>query len=145
MVYNLAQSYYVSDNWEALLPIAEQLVEIDPLNQNAYSFLAQALIRLERDQEGVAVLDEREALEYFMEGLGLQFAGDDLVVAGQLVNNGAPAGSNVTLRVHFYDVEGGSLGTQEATVELGAEGEPVVFQVVAPEDETLFGFRYELI
>ncbi len=145
VVYNLAQSYYLSDQFEELLPVAEQLLEVDPLNFNAYSFLGQALLQLDRQDEGLEVLDQRDELEYVIEGLGLQFAGDDIVVAGEMVNRGAAAGTAIQLRFHFYDVDGDDLGSQDLTVDLAAEGEPAVFQLAAPDTPTLFGFRYEVL
>lgn len=145
IVYNLAQTLYVAERWEELVPAARRLVEVDPLNANAYTFLAQALIRTEQEDAGLQVLDEREALTYVMEAIGLQLAGEQIVAAGQIMNRSAPAGTTVDLRIHFYDVEGTLLASEDTSVELGPEGESVVFQVAAPDDDTLFGYRYEEI
>ncbi len=144
-VLNLAQTLYLAEEWEELESVARQLTEVDPYSENAFRFLAQALVRLDREQEAVEQLDRLEALPWVIDDMNLQVAGDALVVVGQVTNRAEGAGTAVNLRFHFFDAEGNAAGTSDTSIQLPGEGESGVFQVEAPGDGDLFGFRYEVL
>lgn len=144
--FNLAQSLYLSDNFEGLAEVAPRLVEVDPGNPTAYQFLAQALIQHEDDESGgIEAYDAGENLEFTVQQLELVPVQGGTALVGFVINRSAESGQAVDLRVHFYSYQGNELGSEDVTVNLEAEGEPVQFQVTAPSDPALFGFRYEIM
>jgi tetratricopeptide (TPR) repeat protein len=140
---NLAQTLYLSEEWEGLERVSQHLADIDPYNENAYRFQAQALVRLDREQDAVQVLDRLEALPWIIDDLSLQAAGQDLVVVGQVTNRTEAEGTAVNLRFHFFDAEGNAAGTADSSIQLPGADESGVFQVEAPA-ANVFGFRYEV-
>lgn len=143
--FNLAQTLYLSDQWEELLEVTENLMEVDPYSEHAYRYRVQALVRADREQEAVALLEQMEALPFTVDDMGLQPGGRDVVLVGLVTNKAQDAGSSVRFRFHFYDVSGAAVGSVEESVQLGAEGQPVQFQVEAPSVPGLFGYRYEVL
>jgi len=144
-LYNFVQSLYFADMLTELLEPAQALVQIDPNNRNAYSFIAQALVHASREQEAVSFLERQQALPFDVAGLNMGVFPDAVAVAGQATNRNAAPGSTVRLRFHFYDLQGASVGTQDVTVTLGAVEAPVGFQVDLATTRDVIGYRYEVL
>lgn len=142
---NLAQTLFLAEEWEDLERVSGRLADLDPYNENAYRFQAQALVRMDREQEAVQVLDRLEALPWVIDDMNLQAAGQAIVVVGQVTNRTEDPGTEVNLRFHFFDGEGNPAGTADGVIQLPGEGESGVFQVEAPSADNLFGFRYEVL
>ncbi|TVR53165.1 MAG: hypothetical protein EA421_11840 [Gemmatimonadales bacterium] len=140
---NLAQTLFLAEEWEGLERVSEHLTDIDPYNENAYRFQAQALVRLDREQDAVQVLDRLEALPWVIDDMSLQAAGQALVVVGQVTNRSEAEGTAVNLRFHFFDAQGNAAGTADSSIQLPGADESGVFQVEAPA-ANVFGFRYEV-
>ena len=140
---NLAQTLYLAEEWEELERTSVQLSEIDPHNENALRYQAQALVRLDREPDAIQVLERLEALSWSIDDMNLQSAGQDLVVVGQFTNRSADEGTAVNLRFHFFDAEGTAAETVDTSIQLPGADESGVFQVEAPAND-LFGFWYEV-
>jgi tetratricopeptide (TPR) repeat protein len=145
-IYNMAQSLYLADDFEALLEATRPLLEVDTHNENAYRFRAQSLVQLDRQDEAIAVLEEMEALPFYVDALELQPANGGVAILGLVINQHQDPGTQVRLRVHVYDEQGSRLGSEDVTVQLGAPEEAVQFQGnVSVEPRSAFGFRYEVL
>ncbi len=144
-IFNLAQTYFLAENWEALEHAAERLIELDPYNEDAYRFLAQSLV--ERGDENAAVewLEEMEALPFGLQELTLQQVEGGFVLVGMVTNRTMDEGTPVRIRFNFTDVDGQTVESEEVEVPApGADG-AAEFQVDLPTDEVLFAFDYEVL
>lgn len=144
VVFNLAQTLYLMEAWEELETISAHLLEIDPLNELAYRFRANALLQLDQGDEAMEVYTTGEDLPIVLDEVSLRSSGADLVLGGQLSNHGAPAGTEVRLVFTFYEINGGELGTGEATVRFEAQGEARAFELDVPPGD-VFGFSYRVM
>lgn len=145
-IFNLSQSLYLAEDYEQLHEVSSALVEIDSHNPVAYQIKAQALLQHADDEAGgLAAYEQGENLEFSIAGLEIVPADGGTALVGFVTNLAGEAGQSVDLRIHFFDYQGGALGTEDVTVQLEEEAEPVQFQVRAPDDGGLFGFRYEVV
>ncbi len=146
-LYNYAQSLYFAEMWEELVPVGEQLLELDTHNRNAYQILATALVQLDREQEASAIIEAFGGLPFHIGGmyLGPFPDGSGAAVVGRVTNQLADPGSTVRLRVFFYDVSGQQVGTDEVSVTLGAIEEGVDFQADLLTNADVVGYRYEVL
>ncbi len=143
-LYNYAQSLYLADQTDELLSVAERLVELDTHNENAHLFLTQALVEADRQDDAVDVLEMLEALPFDLDGFQLQPDMQGASLFGQAWNRTEPAGSEVRILIHFLDLDGNQIGTEEIAVPLGEPEEPVGFQVDFNSDVPVAGFYYEV-
>ena len=144
-LYNYAQALYFAESWEELIPVAEDLVELDTHNRNAYQILATGLVQLEREQEASQVIERFGGLPFHVGGMYLGPLPDGAAVVGRITNQMADPGSTVRVRVFFYDVGGQQVGSQEASVTLGAFEEGADFQVDLITNADVAGYRYEIL
>jgi len=143
---NLLQTYYASENDEAVPDAAEDLLEADPLNGDAWIILTRAYSEMEQPEEANRVFNEYNAIGYQAEDLMLQpIQGGGAEVTGTLVNNSAEPGSTVTLRFHFGGGDGQELGTTDIRVQLPAAEEGVQFSGTFNSSEIVTGYRYEVV
>ncbi|TVP42221.1 MAG: tetratricopeptide repeat protein [Gemmatimonadales bacterium] len=143
-VFNFAQTLYINEEWTELEQVTAKLLEIDELNALAYRFRANALLQLGREDEAMDVYTTGEDLPIVMDEITIRPGGSDVVLAGQLSNHTAPAGTEVRLRFTFYDVRGAEIGTRETTVRFEGEGEARAFEVEIPDGD-LFGYGYRVM
>ncbi len=144
--FNHLQALFIADQVDEFLDVAEQVIEVDPNNLQAYQMLAQTLVQQDREPEAVEVIDRMEALPFFVRGLELHPVDGGVALVGQVVNNQVDAeGSTARLRIRFYNTEGEEVGTAETEVELAGYEEPVQFQADLATDRDVFGFRYEVL
>ncbi len=144
--YNLAQTLYLSEQFEALVPVAQRLVEIDPYNKNAYLLLAQALNRTGDDQAAVRAMEQREALPFEILDTEISaLPAGGAVVSGSLTNFTLDEGTPVVVRWHFIDVNGQDQGTAEVIVPVPAPDQTTGFTAELGEGESLMGYFYEVV
>ncbi|TVP78049.1 MAG: hypothetical protein EA352_02665 [Gemmatimonadales bacterium] len=145
-IFNLSQSLYLAEDYEQLHEFATRLVEIDSHNPIAYQLQAQAYLQHADDEAaGLAAYEQGETLPFSVTQLEIVPADGGTALVGFVTNLAGQAGQTVDLRLHFFDYEGAALGTEEVSVQLEGEAEPVQFTVRAPDDPGLFGFRYEVV
>lgn len=145
-VFNLAQSYFESEDWEALLPVGQRLLEIDEHNSNTYTILAKALIETGDEQEAVRILEAGQSLPFNLEGAQLRPnpAGGG-TVTGQLTNNTLDPGTSVTVRVHFSAEDGSEIGTTDVQVSAPGQGMSEVFRADLTSTESVMGYYLEAV
>ena len=145
-VFNLAQSLYEAGNWDDLIPVARDLLEIDGYNPDSYTILAQGLVETDQSQEAVQVLQTREGLAFRIEESQLtpRTAGGGSV-SGQLVNNTLDPGAVVTIRVHFNGEDGAEIGAIDIRVTAPAQGNAELFRADLTSEESVLGYYYEVV
>jgi tetratricopeptide (TPR) repeat protein len=142
---NLANSYYQSERYDDLAPLADTLVQRYPYETVNYNLLANA--RTETgDQDGaLVVLEGREALTFEFLRAQLGPDGDEMyALEGTVMNKSAAGGSEVTIPVHFLSESGQVLMTEPLTLALPAAGETAGFQVQVQSGTPIVGFRYDM-
>jgi tetratricopeptide (TPR) repeat protein len=153
--YNRALALYRLEQWEALIPVAERVVEMDPLNYNARIILFNAHRGIaERAGQGtpaqreaaaraLAVLEAAEELPLHMTDVSLTGGVEAPVqVEGQAVGTGQ-TGAPVTLEFTVYGA-GGELGRATTTVQRPGRDQAATFTLSIPTDEPVTGWRYQV-
>lgn len=156
--FNLSQASYLAadgaeegtevkdEMWQLLAVAGEQLIALDPQNENAYRLYAQGLVRTGRDQQAVPLLETMEGLQY--EVLGTQFQpmeGGGGIVRGEIHNRTLAPGTPVRLRFVFSSATGQELGSQEVQVQAGAPESAVPFEVEFESTADVNGYKYEVV
>lgn len=145
-LFNLAQSLYEAGNWDDLIPIARDLLELDGYNPDSYTILAQGLVETDQSQEAVEILQRREGLAFRLEQSTLQpRAAGGGSVSGQLVNNTLESGTVVTIRVHFNGDDGAGIGATDIRVTAPEQGGAEPFRADFTSDESVLGYYYEIV
>lgn len=140
--YNYALALFKLERWANLVPVAERLVELDPLNENARIILFNAYKGMAEASEGareeefrnqaLRTLEQIEALPVYLEEVRFEAPPEATpVIAGQVVGNAATPGQQVVLDFTFYGPDGVA-GTQTVTVAAPAKGEAAAFQAPLP-------------
>jgi tetratricopeptide (TPR) repeat protein len=132
-------------DWATLVPVAQRLNELDTHTRLSYTFHFNSLLQTGNGEAAQEVYDRMEALPFEIGGLQLAGVQGGAAVAGIVTNRNAAPGSQARIRVHFYDGSGTSVGTQDATVNLGAAGEAIQFQVDLSTSADVMGYRYEVL
>lgn len=139
----MTQTLFFGERFEEVIPMAEQLVELDPYNFFGYQFLSQSLLRMGREEEATEMYNQQEALPFHMDQVEIQ--GDPAgggSVFGALTNKTLEAGMTLTFNVTFYDTNGQELGSESQDVIVGQAEEQVVFQVDFSSSTAATGFSY---
>ncbi len=145
-VFNLAQSLYDAEEWEALIPVARRLVDLDGYNADSYTILAQALVNIGSDQDAVVLLNQREELPFRFEGGQLRpRAAGGGSFAGSVVNNTLEPGATVSVRVHFNGDDGAEVGVVDVRVVVPDQGNRAEFQADLTSGESVVGYYLEVV
>ncbi len=145
-VYNYAQSLFEAEQWEVLLDVGRNLVELDGYNSSSYAILARALINTGDEQEAVRVLQMGEDLAFNLESSQLQprSAGGGSVTA-DLINKSLDAGTTVTVRVHFISDDGVTVGSTDVRIDAPDPDVAQSFRADLTSEENILGFYFEVI
>jgi hypothetical protein len=142
---NLANSYYQSERFEDLAPLADTLVQRYPYEKVNYNLFANALTETGNEDGALAVLEGREALSFEFLRVQLGPAGEEMYsLEGTVMNKSAAGGSEVTIPVHFLSDGGQVLITEPLTLSLPATGETAGFQIQVQSGTPIMGFRYDM-
>jgi len=141
--FNRANALFAMESWEALTPVGERLLELDPLGKNALLIAARARLETGNRDGAVEILQRVDAAPVYLEGLRVRSAGAGTSVEGRVTGNVAPAGSHVELRFSFFGDGGMLLGTVTTTLAAPAQGEGENFVVTF--DGRALAYRYELV
>lgn len=145
-VYNYAQSLFEAEQWEVLLDVGRDLVELDGYNSSSYAILARALINTGDEQEAVRILQMGEDLAFNLESSQLQprSAGGGSVTA-DLINKSLDAGTTVTVRVHFISDDGVTVGSTDVRIDAPDPDVAQSFRADLTSEENILGFYFEVI
>lgn len=145
-VYNLGQSLFEAEDWEALIPVAQQLMELDPNNPQTYLLLGYALARTDREAEAGAVLEASEALPFTLDGYQLQpRSGGGATVGALLTNRTLETGTVIEMRVHFSGENGSEIGTVDVRVEAPPPEQARQVTAEIRSAEIVAGFYFEIL
>ena len=140
---NLANTYYQSQRYQALLPLAGELVDRYPLESVNYNLLANAHRELENPETALSVLQLRDGLEFeFLRSQLTTISEGVYSVEGQVMNKSATAGSEVTIPVQLLGEEGQVVMREDLLITLPAEGEASSFLLQFEIEEPVSGFQY---
>ena len=135
-----------SEDWEALIPAARELLLLDPLNGNVWIFMTRAYSELDRSEEANVVFGEYQAIGYEIQSLQLDVRSDGgASIVGALRNNTAEQGGTVTLRFHFGGPDGEVMGTTDIRIQIPAAEESVEFVGDFSSSDVVTGYKYEVV
>lgn len=140
---NYTFSLYKQDRWADVIPVAQQLLTLDPLNENAMLVLAQAFRELNRGNEGVAIRERLRDAPVYVTDLALRSENNQAVASGKVVGNAARAGTPIRLLVTFSTPKG-DVGTQTVNVAAPAKGESTPFEARLDSQARVTSFRYQV-
>jgi tetratricopeptide (TPR) repeat protein len=140
--YNQANALYAAEAWAELTPVAQQLVRVDPLNENSALILARAHREQERNQDALAALQRVQSLPVFLDELQMRPSASATTIRGRVIGNDAAAGTPVRIRFVFYGETGNELGSEMVTVNAPAREQGTNFEGTFGQAAT--AFRYEL-
>jgi tetratricopeptide (TPR) repeat protein len=143
---NLAQTLSIGEDYEALVPAARELINVDPRNGLGWLFLTRALGELDRTDEANAVFTEYQEIGYEVSDLRLTpDPNGGTRIQGTLKNTSLEAGTVVTLRFHFGGVNAQEVGTLDIRIQAPAAEMSELFQGDFVSSEVVTGYRYEVI
>lgn len=143
--YNYANALYAQNLWRELVPVAERLVRLDPLNENSALILARAYRETGQNQQALRTLQGNEAHPVHVEDLEFRSGTQRSIVSGRVTGNQAAAGSPVQLRFTFYGETGQTLGTETVTVTAPSKGSSAPFEVAHANATPAVTYSYELV
>lgn len=143
--YNRANALYAAEEWQALIPVGERLIELDPLNYDASLILARAYRDAGQNQDALEELQRMEATPIKLQKLETRQGAGRTTVRGEAIGNQAAAGSPVQLRFTFFGDDGTQLGTQNVTINAPAKDATAAFEVVFETETPALGYRYEVV
>jgi tetratricopeptide (TPR) repeat protein len=153
--YNYSLALYRLERWTDLVPVAERVVDMDPLNYNARIILfnahrgisdaAQQGTPAEREarNRALATLEAAEALPVRLDDIILGGGGDAPVQVTGTATGTGQAGGPVTVEFTVFGA-GGQLGTGSATIQRPARDATAPFTVEIPTTEPVTGWRYRV-
>lgn len=152
--YNNALSLYKAESWDALVPVARRLVEIDPLNYNARIILFSAYKAISDSASSTAVenqnrqlaletLTAADGLPVQLEGVQLTSADNTHTITGTVKGAAAPAGRPVVLNFTVYSITG-PIGTATATVQAPAKDQTAPFTLTVNGAGVGTGYSYRM-
>jgi tetratricopeptide (TPR) repeat protein len=140
--YNYANALYAAENWAGVPPVANRLLQVDPLNENGALILANAYRELGQNDQALATLQRVETLPVILEQLTISPTESSTTVRGRVKGYAAAAGSPVRLRFTFYS-DTAELGNQTVTVNAPARDATAPFEVTFAQ--TSAAYKYEVL
>jgi len=141
----LAQTLNDMQDYEALIPRSERLIELDPFNDYIYLMHATGLAILGREEEYLAASNVMQALPFVVDQLQLRPLASGARVAGVAVNKALDPGTTITLQFTFYDNSGNPVGTGDVEVTLSDPDVSHQFDILFEAGMQILGYSYERI
>lgn len=142
--YNYALALYQQQRWPELLPVAQRVVEIDPLNENANVLVFNAYKEQGQNDRALQVLERIEALPVKVTQVQISSQNGRSTLAGTVEGGNARAGTPVRLEFTVFG-DGQTLGTQSVTVNAPAEGATANFEVALDTPTPVSSYRYRSV
>lgn len=141
--YNYANALYAQGSFRELVPVAQRLVQLDPLSENSALILARAHREVGQNQQALQALQANEDHPLRLEELEFRPSPTRTVVSARVTGNRAPQGTPIQLRFTFYGEGGAQLGTETVTVNAPAAGGSTRLEVA--HQGLAQAYRYELV
>lgn len=143
---NLAQTLSISENFEALIPAARDLIDVDPRNALGWIFLTRALSETGQTEEANTVFNDYGALGYEIEDLSMRPGADGgATITGSLKNTTLEPGTTISLRFRFGGDQSTEIGTVDIQVQAPAAEQFQMFQGEFVSGQRVTGYKYEVI
>ena len=140
---NLANSFYQSERYEELMPLAAELVSRYPLERVNYNLLANSKRELGDGDGALAAIVGRDGMSIEFLTIQLSIVGETTYsIDGQVLNRTGTPGSVRSVSVTFVGEEGEELFTEVLELTLPAETETAAFSLQVDSDAAVSGFRY---
>lgn len=140
---NLANTYYQSENYEELVPLAETLVARYPYESVHYNLLANAYREMDNADAALETLQKRDGLPFEFLRAQIGIVEDNVYsLDGQVMNRSGDAGAEVSVPVELIGEEGQVVSSEVLTVTLPDGGEAEAFQLQVQVEEPVAGFQY---
>lgn len=143
--YNQSNALYAGEQWTALLPVAQKLVTLDPLNEDSWLILARAQREAGQNTQALQSLETIEAMPIKLKDLATRPADGSTTVRGSVIGGTAATGSAIQLRFTFYGANGAELATQTANITAPAKDATAPLSVVLQNPAAVTGYKYELV
>ena len=153
-LFNLANTYWSKNDWNAMMPVAQRLSQVDPHNEDAWQLLAIAYkgrgdvakaaknLTLERAMYDTAVkhVQRKNALTSKVAFTQFSHDGPKHTLRGTVENSSAKA-ATYTVRFEFLDKDGKPVAAKEVTVG-PVEAKKTAPFVVEVNQAGIVAFRY---
>ena len=141
---SLVQTYFELDNFEALVPHAQRLLELGAFNDFVHRMYVRALNELGH-ADLIPALDALQGLPFFVADLALQPLAAGCRISGAAVNNALDSGTSIILRFTFYDNDGNVVGSELTEVTVSDPEVAHPFDVTFDAETQILGYSYELV
>jgi tetratricopeptide (TPR) repeat protein len=142
---NLANTYYQAELYDALVPVADTLVQRYPYEVINYNLLANARRELDDPEGALAILQRRDGLAFQFLRIQLAPRGENsYLLGGTVINKTADGGTEVSVPVDVIGEDGGVIMTEPLLITLPAQGEASAFQLEVQMEQPVRGFRYHV-
>jgi tetratricopeptide (TPR) repeat protein len=143
---NLAQTLSIGEDFEALIPAARDLLEVDPRNSLGWIFLTRGLSETDETDQANAVFMEYQEIGYEVADLSLMpDPNGGTRISGTVKNTSIEAGTTISLRFHFGGAEGREIGTLDIQIQAPGVEMSELFRGDFVSTEIVTGYRYEVI
>jgi tetratricopeptide (TPR) repeat protein len=131
--------------WQRIVPVGEQLLEIDPLNETAYLILVESLRQSRQQPRALQMAERNIGLPIHLDEMQLRHDAGRITLRGTASGNRARQGTPVRLEFTFYGAEGQALGTETVTVTAPAQNATAPLQVSLASETAPVGYRYRVL
>ena len=143
---NLTTTLYQAEEWEACVPVAQQLVELDVYAEENYAMLARCLNETGDGLGAGAVIEDLQSLTFEITDAALSpKVGGGGTVTAELTNKTVAPGAMITVLVHFNGRDGATVGTRSLRVEAPEQGESVSFRADLTSEEQVMGYYFLVV
>ncbi len=142
--YNYALALYQLERWTELTPVAQKVVQIDPLNENAHVILFNAYKNQQQNDQALAVLETSEELPVKLTQVQIRTSGGQSTFTGTVEGNKAAAGTPVRLEFTVYG-GGEAIATEQVTVMAPAAGATGTFDFTVDSPTPANSYSYRIV
>lgn len=150
-----AKDEFLSTN-ERMVAVTNQLVELDPLNRNAYAILVQGYRALKENTSGATsqgwsdklndLVNRYQALPVEISDVSLnRVSPQAIALNGKLTNLTLGSGTPVQLEFSLLNASGSAIATQNVTVTTSAKGEATPFNAQFAVQGEVAGWKYHRV
>lgn len=143
--YNYLNALYAQKEYEELIPVAERVIALDPLNADTYLILAASHREAKKNQKALEALQAKAALPVTVSGMQVRARDDRSTLQGTVTGGAARAGTPIQMEFSFFGATGETLGTKTVTVAAPREGETASFEVDLESATPVVAYSYTVV
>lgn len=143
--FNYLNALYAQKKYEELIPVAERVTTIDPLNADTYLIMAAAHREAKQNQQALKALQAKAALPVTVSGMQVRAGTGRSTLQGTVTGGTARANTPIQLEFSFFGPNGEALGSKTVTVAAPREGETSSFQVDVENATPVVAYSYTVV